>query len=525
MDHYDYDYDTMLARLRQDFEEGEKTLQVLGLKEERVLDDVKNSSREMLKQAQSRNSQLERELDAIKAAYLKTSDLQSLQEPELVAIMSKFGGQDVGLLHEDIKSLQAEIHGVEQQITQKRKALARAEQVASETRRSVETDLVPLEQLQVQLQTREEKLRAQIQAEGKQDDVIEFFSAQSELIKRQETLEQELHDKEQLLLALRQDICSLDVNGSNFSASERENARLYVQWKEALQAKIEQYLTFRQKQYELLMHINGRRETLHIITDLLTTAKVSEVQQQEQRLQEQLQTTTKRVAQLEDGLAKTQEAIDGFRVEFEQMRAAILVDKAAKSTAVGELRRQRDQMRRADDYFSGLFNEEKSKVLAEMDAKWKRRLAAIQKEGTAELRREQKALAQKMGLVKAALKKRFEAGLQPILDKVRGAYEEEAAKHSRLQQQIEVRERAVEDVIEETHELQRCIADVEAPHSDEAAAVRERDALLSQLQELWHDTQANPDDIASFLSDLDLMAPFNEAVLDFYERNGQQLLS
>jgi hypothetical protein len=282
-------------------------------------------------------------------------------------------GQDVVLLHDDIKALQTEVHSVEQQIAQKQKALVRAQQLADATRRGVETDLLPLEQLQVQLQTREEQLRARIQAEGKQEDVIEFFGAQAQLIKRQEALESELHEKEQLLLALRQDICSIDVNGSNFSDSERESARLYVQWKEALQQKIEQYIRFRRKQYELLMHVNGRRETLHIITDLLTDATVEEAQREEERLAAALEATTQRIAQLEAGLARTQAATDGFRVEFEQMRAAIMLDKATKTTAVGALRRQRDELQRADDYFRDLFREEKSKVLLETEAKWQKR--------------------------------------------------------------------------------------------------------------------------------------------------------
>ena len=148
----DYDQATILERLQKDFEEGERTLQVLELKEDRVLGEVQHSSRQLLQQAKSRNAQLEQELDDIKVAYLKSSDLQTLQEPELIAIMAKFGGQDVALLHEDIKTLQGEVHDVEQQIVQKQKALARAQHLAETTRKSVETDLLPLEQLQVQLQ-------------------------------------------------------------------------------------------------------------------------------------------------------------------------------------------------------------------------------------------------------------------------------------------------------------------------------------------------------------------------------------
>ena len=215
-----------------------------------------------------------------------------------------------------------------------------------------------------------------------------------------------------------------------------------------------------------------------------------------------------------------------------------------------------------------------TQVLKETEAAWKRRFAAIQKDGTAELRREQRALAEKMNHVKAALRKRFEAGLQPILDKasatnrcdcccccccccraclladhdcedylfstahpspvslisipscvqVRDACATEAAQHTRLRQEIAARERLAEAVIDDTHELQRCIADVDAEHPNEAAAVRERDELLAQLQRLWQDTHASADDIASFFSDLDLMAPFNEAVLRYYERKSSQQL-
>mgnify|MGYP000636578196 CR=1 FL=1 len=520
----EYNYESMLQRLQEEFEQGQQTLQGLSMDEHRIVDEVQASSQEMLHQAKSRNAQLEEQLDSIKQAYLRSSDLQSLKEPELIEIMTKFGGQDVALLHEDIKSLQQEVHSVEKQVVSKQQELIRAEQIAEETRKTVETDLVPLERLQLQLQTREEELRSQIQAAGKQEAVVEFFNTQKQLIAKQEELEQELHEKEQLLLALRQDICSIDVNGSNFSESERENAELYVEWKEILQQKAEQYITFRQKQYELLMHINGRRETLRIITDLLTESKLEELHNQETEAKRNIDKTTQRIATLQRGLETTQAAIDGFRVEFEQIRVAILLDKATKTTDISQLRRQRNQLQKSDDHFRKLYEQEKEKIIAETEAVWQKRFAVIQKEGTAELKREQRALAKKMGLVKAALKKRFESGLQPILDKVKAACATELEQQSRLQGEIASKEKLVEQMIDESHELQQRISDVEDVHVDETAAVRERDALLSQLQQLWQDTNASVDDIASFHSDLDLMAPFNERVLEFYETNSQQLV-
>ena len=89
---------------------------------------------------------------------------------------------------------------------------------------------------------------------------------------------------------------------------------------------------------------------------------MEDARRQEKRLQQQLEASTKRVAQLEAGLRKTQAAVDGFRVEFEQMRVAIMLDKATKTTAVTQLRRQRDHLRRADAHFHNLYTEEKQKV-------------------------------------------------------------------------------------------------------------------------------------------------------------------
>ena len=376
----DSEYDNTLSRLRTDYHEGAMVLQNVEAKGDRLLEEVTSASQHMLVEAQSRSKALEQELDEMKSAYLRSSDLQSLREPELVQVLAKFGGQDVVLLHEDIKALQTDLQKVEHEIDEKQRAIARAEAVAEQTRQSVESDLMPLEKLQIQLQVKEEKLRTQIQAEGRQNEVLDFFSAQTQLIKRQETLEQELHDNEQLLLALRQDICSIDVNASNFNDSERENAKLYVEWKEILQQKIEQYITFRQSQYELLMHINGRRETLHIITDLLTEFKTEKLHAEEANVKRKVEETEQRIEMMTSGLDKTQEAIDGFRVEFEQMRVAIMLDKATKSTQVSKMRRERDHLRKTDEYFAKLFEEEKKKVCQEMDAVWSRRFAAIQKE-------------------------------------------------------------------------------------------------------------------------------------------------
>ncbi len=92
----------------------------------------------------------------------------------------------------------------------------------------------------------------------------------------------------------------------------------------------------------------------------------------------------------------------------------------------------------------------------------------------------------------------------------------------------------MEAVLDQTHELQRRIREVEqeqealsSNHSsteNDQTASRERDALLVQLQRLWEETGTPAEDVAAFLSDLDLMAPFNEAVLQFYEQHSTALL-
>ncbi len=102
-----YDYESMLARLREDYEEGEKTLEGLGLRQEQLVQQAMASTQHQLLQAESRSAQLEEELDEVKSAYLKSADLANLAEPELVAVLTKFGGQDVTLLHADIVALQA----------------------------------------------------------------------------------------------------------------------------------------------------------------------------------------------------------------------------------------------------------------------------------------------------------------------------------------------------------------------------------------------------------------------------------
>ena len=439
-------------------------------------------------------------------------------ENELVDLLTKFGGQDVVLLHDEITKLQTNIGEVDAKITRSQTAIRRAKQLAEKTRKTVETNLVPLEKLQVQLQVQEEKLRARIKDEGQQEGAMAYFRAQTNLIKKQEELEQDLHQKEQLLLALRQDICSVDLQSSSLNDRERKAAKLYIEWKELLWAKVEQEISFRQQQYDLLMHINARRETLHIITDVVEASTIDKLKAEEQELNNVIETMTERIKVLENGLNRTQAAINEFRVDFEQMRVALMVKKAAQNTAVDRLTQERNRLRKADEYFESLFAAEKTKILAEMDAKWGRRLVALQNEAKQELHQEQRTLTEKLDMVKAALHRRFQAGLGPIINKVRKSYEQELKEHRHLEQEVATQEQAIEKIVDETHELQQNMNDMEQT-VDGARSIQERDALLSQLGQLWKEMKTDVEDIATFYSDLDLIAPYSDAVLNYYENS------
>ena len=331
-------------------------------------------------------------------------------------------------------------------------------------------------------------------------------------------MEQDLHQKEQLLLALRQDICSVDLQSSSLNDRERKAAKLYIEWKELLWAKVEQEISFRQQQYDLLMHINARRETLHVITDVVEASTIDKLKAEEQELNNVIQTMTERIKVLENGLNRTQAAINEFRVDFEQMRVALMVKKAAQNTAVDRLTQERNRLRKADEYFESLFAAEKTKILAEMDAKWGRRLVALQHEAKQELHQEQRTLAEKLDMVKAALHRRFQAGLGPIINKVRKSYEQELKEHRHLEQEVATQEQAIEKIVDETHELQQNMNDMEQT-VDGVRSIQERDALLSQLGQLWKEMKTDVEDIATFYSDLDLIAPYSDAVLNYYENS------
>ena len=121
-----------------------------------------------------------------------------------------------------------------------------------------------------------------------------------------------------------------------------------------------------------------------------------------------------------------------------------------------------------------------------------------------------------VGQVREALGKRYQEGFEPLLREAEARYADEAQASERLRQEIQQKEALLKNA---EAEMRRLEAEVLSPTKDTPANEHseEMDKLNMELRNLWVELKSDPDEVATFLSELDAISPYSDAVLKLYE--------
>jgi len=448
-------------------------------------------------------------------------DTQNPEDLKLLAILKHFGGDEILKVVKETNELQEQYEDLKSKIKERETELKRMKRQAQEAKKSVENDIVPLEKLLSRLVEKEDELRNQIIQEGKQEELHAFLQDQQGLLEQERDLKRLVQKKEEELAQIRSDLC--EVTGlDEMTPDQRERAELYIEWKQNLRKKHETLRSFRETQYRMLMAIKARRDTQYVVAELEKKAELEEGQKKAAEYKNQIQKTEDRIKLLEQGIVKAGAAMRQFRREFEQMRVAIMLDKTIKSTQMQSLANHKKRLQRAETLFQQLIETEKKRIEEEEAEKWRPRLEAAKNHMEEQLAEQEEKAKQKMAKVAEALSKRYREGFAPLLQEAEAKYNEEVRASEKLRAEIKHKERCLQDAEDELRRLESEVLEPKTLSADPKKSA-EMEKLNMELRALWVELKSDPDEVATFLSELDALAPYSDAVLRLYEEEDKAI--
>ena len=228
------------------------------------------------------------------------------------------------------------------------------------------------------------------------------------------------------------------------------------------------------------------------------------------------------LATVESSIDSARGAMKKFRDEFESLRVGLLMDRMAKSQQVANLSERRARLEREAAQFAESVEAARQKVAAEESSKWEAKLAEERERGERRVAEEQKLIAQKIDQVRNALAERYEAGFRPLLRETEARHVEELQRVVALQRELEAKENELRAAHEMARGLSAAVSSAASgggelggardPATAEAVPewkLREFEDLKAAVAGLWEQLDVPAEDITSFLSEADLMAPYS----------------
>lgn len=392
----------------------------------------------------------------------------------------------------------------------------------------------PLEEALRSLGEEERELLSRVSGSEHRALFEAFLARKRELEEEEARLSEALEEHEDTLAKVR---ARLANPPQSVLPADPAKASLYIAWKRALAEREELLRQARRRKHELLRDLKARHETQVVLLELERRAAVEGLRESVAGERAKVEGYKADLAALDESIEAARSAMTRFRQEFEQLRVALLIDRMAKSSQVANLADRRRRLAREAEQFAEAVEAAKQRVAAEEASKWEARLAAEKAAGEARVGEERAAIEAKIERVRGALAERYEAGFKPLLAEAEARHVEELNRIVALQRELEAKEAELRSAQESARAVSAAVSALTgASTGDDAVAsssssgagatgeeavpdwkLREFADLRNAVASMWEQLDVPAEDVAAFLSECDLLAPFSPAVLSMYQ--------
>ena len=382
------------------------------------------------------------------------------------------------------------------------------------------------------LDAEERELYTRLSQTGVRPVFEAFMTRKRELTEEEGRLLTAIEEHEEVLASVRE---RLAAPPAAVLPADPTKASLYVAWKRALADREQVLRDARRRKRALLRDLKSRHEAQIVLLEMERRATLDGLRKSVENERSKVAAAEAELAQLDDSIATANSALSAFKEEFEQLRVALVVDRMAKSGQLESLAARRKTLLEQAETLAVEVSATRERVSKEEAEKWEAKVAEARAAADAAVSEEKATLDSKLDSMKAALAAKYEAGFAPLLAEAEAKHVQALERVATLQRELAGAESELATAHSQARTLSSQLAEAgdngsvalvrhEADKVPAAAAqpavdrktMAEFEALKRTVVSMWETLPIPPEDIAAFLSEAELMAPFSPGVLELY---------
>jgi hypothetical protein len=430
--------------------------------------------------------------------------------------------EDVDRAQREMSDAEARLAGAEAALATGREQLRRAQTAAEErgaerAAADAEAERDAMEEALDRLHAEERTLYERLAQSDSREMFESFLRKKRELQAEEDRLLALLEQHEATLSDLRD---RLAAPPESVLPSDPVKRRLYIAWKSALRDREEILRQARARKHRLMRDLREQHETQVILLEMQRRAAVDGLREAVDEERRKAETYRTEIADLDKQIEEARSTMKSFRKEFEDLRVALLVDRMAKASQVATLTQRRKQLEEEAHRFQDQVEAAKQRIAAEEAARWEARLQSVREDGNRRVAEVRAKGRERLERVKADMARSFEESFKPLLEDAERRHRAELERVERLKKELKGKEAELRDAEAQASAAGGADTD-DTKADDEEGEVpewkqREFEDLKRYVTDMWTRLEVPDEDVVAFLSECELVAPFNHRVLDMY---------
>lgn len=436
-----------------------------------------------------------------------------------------------GVTEADAERARSEAHDAERRLAASEAALAtgrdqlRQAQGAAAARSGekalldTEAERDAMEAAMARLREEEASLYDRLAGSASREMFESFLRKKRELQAEEDRLAELLEQHERTLAELRERLANPP---DEVLPSDPAKRQLYVAWKSALRDREDILRQARARKHRLMRDLREQHETQVILLEMQRRAAVDGLREAVAEERRKADGYRRELAELDRGIEEARGTMKSFRKEFEDLRVALLVDRMAKASQVATLTQRRKQLEEEAKRFRDQVEAAKERVAAEEAAKWEARLQAVKEEGHRRVDDVKARGRERLDRIRADMARSFEESFRPLLQDAEERHRKEMEAVEELRRELRGKEAELGRAERQAAAVAGAADDAGDEEDDAAGAdvpewrQREFDDLKRYVTDMWERLEVPDEDVLAFLSECEMLAPFDERVLGMY---------
>lgn len=385
-----------------------------------------------------------------------------------------------------------------------------------------ESERDAMEAAMARLRKEEEALYDRLASSDSREMFETFLHKKRELQAEEARLLDLLEQHENTLAQLRERLANPPEEVLPADPAKRQ---LYIAWKTALRDREEILRQARARKHRLMRDLREQHETQVILLEMQRRSAVDGLREAVEEERRKADSYRRELADLDRNIDEARETMKSFRKEFEDLRVALLVDRMAKASQVATLTQRRKQLEDEASAFREQIEAARERVAAEEAAKWEAKLQNVKEEGERRVQDTRTKGLERLERVREDMARSFEESFRPLLQDAEDRHRKELETVEQLRAELRSKEEELSAAERQAANVAGAAGGRDATGTEDDGEdedvpewkLREFEELKRYVTDMWERLEVPDEDVVEFLSECEMLAPFDERVLSMYK--------